>query len=171
MFRSLSRAAVVAVAATVAVACSDNSSNSEPSTSATALQSVTFGPATFQHPGGTVAMQFNGAMMSGMEQYVDLHQGDTTGSEVPMTCSMSADRAMISCAPNTVLTPGAQYTLHMGAGMMGSNGTPVDMSAGMGMGGTWMTSGMMGGHNGAMMGSGWTDTAGHGGMLFTFTAS
>ncbi|HEX5819109.1 MAG TPA: hypothetical protein VFY20_09535 [Gemmatimonadales bacterium] len=169
MFRSVSRFAAIALASALAIACSDSSSPS--TTAATALETVTFGPATTTNPGGTVTMDFNGTMMTGMEEYVDLHQGDTTGALVPMTCAMSTDRAMITCAPNAALTPGAEYTLHMGAGMTGSTGTPVDMSAGMGMGGAWMTSGMMGGHNGAMMGNGWTDTAGHGGMLFTFTAS
>jgi hypothetical protein len=165
MSRSVPRFAAIVLVAALAIACSDSSSPS--TTSATALDAVTIGPASTTHPGGTVAMAFNGTMMTGMEQYVDLHQGDTTGALVPMTCAMSTDRAMITCAPNAALTPGADYTLHMGAGMMGSNGRPVDMSAGMGMGGTWMTSGMMGGHNGAIMGNGWTDTAGHGGMLFT----
>jgi hypothetical protein len=168
MFRTLARSAVIALAAAVAAACSDNSSTS--TTSATALESVTIGPATATTPGGVMTMSFNGPLMARMEQYGDLHQGNTSAAQVPMACAMSTDRATITCAPNAALTPGGQYTLHMGAGMMGSNGTPVDMSAGMGMGGTWMTGGMMGGHNGAMMGSGWTDTAGHGGMLFTFTA-
>jgi hypothetical protein len=140
-------------------------------TSATALGAVTFGPPTSTHPNGMVTMGFNGTMMAGMERYVDLHQGGTSGALVPIACAMSTDRVMITCAPNAPLTPGGQYTLHMGAGMMGSSGTPVDMTAGMGMGGTWMTGGTMGGHNGGMMGGGWSDTAGHGGMVLTFTAS
>jgi hypothetical protein len=168
MIRPVPRFAAIVLVAALAIACSDSSSPS--TTSATALDAVTFGPATTTHPGGTVAMDFNGTMMTGMEQFVDMHQGDTTGALVPITCTMATDRTMITCAPNAALTPGGQYTFHMGAGMMGSNGTPVNMSAGTGMGGTWMTSGMMGGHNGTMTGSGWTDTAGHGGMLFTFTA-
>jgi hypothetical protein len=170
MSRSILHLAPVALSAVFALACSDDSNNEPGTGAATTLDAVTIAAPTAAHPGGTMTMGFNGSMMAGMEQYVDLHQGTTTGPQVPMTCTMSPDRVTITCAPNAALTPGGQYTLHMGAGMMGSNGTPVDMSAGMGMGGTWMTSGMMGGHNGAMTGNGWTDTSGHGGMLFTFTA-
>lgn len=171
MSRSISHLASVALAAVLALACSDDSSNEPGNGAATTLDAVTIAAPTSVHPGGTMTMGFNGTMMAGMEQYVDLHRGDTTGATVPMTCTMSTDRTMISCAPDAALAPGAQYTLHMGAGMMGSTGMPIDMSPGMGMGGTWMTSGMSGGHNGSMMGSGWMDTAGHSGMLFTFTAS
>ena len=171
MSRSIARSALAVLAAVLAIACSDDSNNDPGTGAATTLDAVTIAAPTTAHPGGTMTMGFNGTMMAGMEQYVDLHQGDTTGALVPMTCTMSTDRTMISCAPNAALTPGAQYTLHMGAGMVGSSGTPIDMSPGTGMGGTWMSSGMSGGHHGSMMGSGWTDTHGHTGMLFTFTAS
>ena len=170
MTHPIPRFAWAALAALLVLACS--SDNTTPTTTAaTALDAVAIDPATAAHPGGTMTMEFNGAMMTGMEQYVDLHRGDTTGAQVPMTCTMSSDRTTITCAPNAALTPGAEYTLHMGAGMTGSSGTPIDMSAGMGMGGSWMTGGMGGSHNGAMMGGGWTDSAGHTGMLFPFTAS
>jgi hypothetical protein len=172
MSRSASRFIATALAAALAIACSDDAPDSSPSpTSATALQAVTFGSATPAHPGGTVTMGFSGTMMAGMERYVDLHQGDISGVHVPITCAMSASRDAITCAPNAPLTPGGQHTLHMGAGMLDDHGMPVDMHDGMGMGGTWMTNGMMGGHHGEMMGDGWTDAAGHGGMVFTFTAS
>jgi hypothetical protein len=171
MSRSILHHSSVALAAVLVLACSDSSDNDPSTGAATTLDAVTIAAPTAAHPGGTMTMGFNGTMMAGMEQYVDLHRGDTTGAQVAMTCTMSSDRTMISCAPDAALAPGAGYTLHMGAGMMGSTGMPIDMSPGMGMGGTWMTSGMSGGHNGSMMGSGWTDTDGHSGMLFAFTAS
>lgn len=158
-------------AALLAAACSDNTTAPSGATPATTLSAVTFGPATTTQPGGTVTMHFNGAMMAGMEQYVDVHHGDITGPVVPITCTWSTDHTTLTCTPNGALVAGQQYTLHMGAGMQASNGMPVSMTAGTGMGGTWMT-GMMGGsHNGSMMGTGWTDQSGHDGMLFPFTAS
>lgn len=171
MSHSIARSASFALAAVLALACSSNSNNDPGTGAATTLDAVTIADPTAARPGGSMTMDFNGAMMAGMEQYVDLHRGDRTGALVPMTCTMSTDRTMISCVPNAALAPGAQYTLHMGAGMMGSTGSPIDMAPGMGMGGAWMSGGMSGGHNGSMMGSGWTDSSGHAGMLFTFTAS
>jgi hypothetical protein len=123
----------MSLAAVLAVACSHNAA---PSTApATALTSLTIGPASAANPGGTVTMAFGGSLMAGMERYVDLHQGTTVGAPVPMTCAMSAERVMITCTPNAALTPGARYTLQMGGGMLDGNGSPVDMCAGMGMGG------------------------------------
>jgi hypothetical protein len=164
-------AASLALALLAGACSSDSSTAPTGTTSATALDAVTIAPASTAHPGGTMTMTFNGTMMTGMEQFVDLHRGDITGPVVPMTCALSGDRTAIQCAPGQALTPGAQYTLHMGAGMKGSSGGMVDMSSAMGMGGTWMTSSMGSMHNGSMMGTGWSDGSGHQGMLMPFTAS
>jgi hypothetical protein len=166
------RAVSLSLLTALALACSDGTTAPASPTSANALDAVNIGPSSSANPAGTITISFNGAMMPGMEQYVDLHQGGVTGPLMPMQCAWSADHSTLTCTPTTALTPGTAYTLHMGAGMHGSSGTPVDMTGGTHMGGTWMTGGTGGtgdGHHGQMMGGEWHDTAGHDGMLFPFT--
>ena len=120
-----------------------------------------------------VTMQFNAAMATGMEQYVDLHHGDIGGPVVPMTCTWSSDRTSLTCSHHEPLQPGTDYTIHIGSGMMDANGHPAETeSHGMGMGGVAITGAMMGGmHAGqptGMMGQGWQDGQGHVGVGFTF---
>jgi len=132
------------------------------------------GGATGVSPTVTMRIEFDGAMAAGIEQYVDLHQGDVSGAVHPMTCSWSADRSVLTCTPTTPLQSGTHYTLHLGAGMMSSAGSSVDMAPGLAMGGAWMQGSTMGGmHAGqptSMMGSGWRGQNGSYGMLFSFQA-
>lgn len=152
-------------------ACSDSSG---PSATAT-LDAVSPAPdATGVPAGTTVSLTFGQPMMAGMEQYMDLHQGDVTGPVMPMTCAWSAGNTVLTCTPNAPLAGGTQYTIHVGAGMTDAGGHRMGMGEWQDMGGEWATGGMMGGmHNGQpidMMGSGWTHD-GHYGMLFSFTTS
>jgi hypothetical protein len=116
------------------------------------------GGATGVSPTVTMRIEFNGAMAAGMEQYVDLHQRDVSGAVHPMTCSWSADRSVLTCTPTTPLQSGTHYTLHLGAGMMSSAGSSLDIGPGLEMGGAWMQSSAVGGmHAGqptSTMGSG-----------------
>ena len=122
-----------------------------------------------------VVVRFSHGMASGMEQYMDLHEGDTSGPVVPMTCGWSSDRTTVTCQPSTALMPQTRYTIHMGDGMMDADDHPVSMDQGLGMGGQWLMPGMMGGtHAGSpmgMMGSGWHGTNGSYGMTFPFTTA
>lgn len=132
--------------------------------------------------GGPFVLRFSGAMMSGMEQYVDLHRGDVSGPTQPMTCTWSADSATLTCAPATSLEPGTWHTLHVGGGMMGADGAPIQMEPGDWMGewtqpgaprGPGMMDGPMtgqshGGEPWTMMGSGWRHANGTYGMVLRF---
>lgn len=141
--------------------------------SATALLSVSPAPSATNVPTtGPFVMVFNGAMHSGMEQYVDMHKGDVSGAVMPMTCAWSADQKTLTCNVNAPLASQTTYVLHMGAGMTGSSGGVINMTAGRMMGGIDVTSGMMnfshGGQSTSMMGSGWLGTGGWYGMTFSF---
>jgi hypothetical protein len=141
----------------------------------TVLESVTpAAGATGVELSAPVAVRFSGPIASGMEEYVDLHQGGIDGPIVPMTCTPSADRIAMTCTPDQPLRTRTTYTIHMGAGMMDGSGRPIETEAhGMAMGGQPVTGQMMGGMHGGqstgMMGPGWGHRAdGHLGMAFAF---
>ena len=125
-------------------------------------------------PSTTVTLTFGQSMTTGMEQYMDLHQGGSTGPVVPMTCAWNPDRTTLTCTPSSPLAAGTQYAIHVGVGITDSQGHMMDMADWTTMGGQWATSGMMGGtHAGqpmGMMGAGWKHGS-HYGMLFAFTTA
>jgi hypothetical protein len=118
---------------------------------------------------------FSRPMMSGMEQYLDLHQGGIGGPVIPMSCGWDAGQTTLTCTPAAPLAPGTQYTVHLGTGMTDESGGMVTMQHWTGMGGQWATGGMMGGsHAGqatGMMGAPWRHGSDHYGMLFEFTTT
>jgi hypothetical protein len=122
-----------------------------------------------------IVMRFSHAMLAGMEKYMDLHEGDTSGPTVPMSCDWSPDRTVLTCSPATPLKAQTRYTIHMGDSMMDADDHPANMDPGLMMGGQWLTGGMMGGmHAGSpmsMMGSGWLGSNGSYGMVFSFTTA
>jgi Big-like domain-containing protein len=130
--------------------------------------------ATAVAPSTTITLTFSAPMMTGMEQYIDLHQGGVSGPIVPMACTWSPDGTTVTCTPGAPLAGGTQYTIHMGAGMTDDQGHMMDLDEWTGMGGQWAMGGMMGGtHAGqpiGMMGAGWTHGT-HYGMLFSFTTA
>jgi hypothetical protein len=142
----------------------------------TVLESVSpAAGATGVDPTAPVTIGFSGPMANGMEQYVDVHQGDVSGPVVPMTCSFSADRTTLTCTHDQ-LQSGTTYAIHMGSRMMDGSGHPAEIeSHGMAMGGQPVTGGMMGsmhdGQSTGMMGQDWKDGDGHYGMEFTFQTS
>jgi hypothetical protein len=169
-------------------ACSNTGSNSfgpdGPTGTAPATRLVTVSPqgqATGVDRTGPLTFQFDGAMILGREQYVDLHRGDVTGSIHPIACAWSVDRTLLTCTPATPLDPGTTYTLHLGGGIRSSNGTPIRMDPTAHMG-TWIDGGVSGGMMGAgmthgddhagqswgMMGSGWLNANGTYGIVFPF---
>ncbi len=126
--------------------------------------------------GSPITFRFGGAMGTGMEQYVDLHMGDLSGAEVPMSCAWSGDRTLLTCTPASPLASQTTYAIHLGGGMMSAGGVAVDYTTyGPGMGGQWIMGGMMtsthGGMGWGMMGSGWRNGNGSYGMVFTFTTA
>lgn len=158
----------------MAIACNgDGTAPSAPTT--TELVSVTpHGGATGVPTGGPLVMTFSHPMMAGMEQYLDLHQGDASGPLVAITCTWSADYTAVTCVPQQPVHPNAPYTFHAGGGMMDADDHPVDMGQHQAqVGGQWLMPGMMGGmHAGAPMGgmgAGWKGANGSYGMTFSFT--
>jgi Bacterial Ig-like domain len=160
----------LAVLAAVASGCSDSTG---PATGT--LTTVSPAPAAVAVPPSTdVTLTFGQPMMTGMEQYLDLHQGGIAGPTVPMTCAWNPARTMLTCTPSSPLAAGTQYTIHVGAGMTDDQGHMMDMADWTTMGGQWATGGMMGGtHAGqpvGMMGAGWKHDSYYG-MLFAFTTA
>lgn len=162
--------APIAAFAALALGCGDSMSHStgtlaavSPVPGATAIAAST-----------TITLTFSQPMMTGMEQYLDLHQGGVAGPTVPMGCAWSPDRTTLTCTPTSALAAGTQYTIHVGGGMTDGQGDMMDMDNWTTMGGQWADSGMMGGsHAGqpiSMMGAGWKHGM-HYGMLFTFTTA
>lgn len=160
-------------------ACSEDGQPIAPELEPPVLLSVVpQGGATGVDPTTDVVLRFDHPLMSGMEAYIDLHEGSVTGPEVPGIWAMGDDGESLHFSPDAALKPLTDYTVHLGGGMMGTGGQHVNyQSHGPGMGGSWATGGMMqGGMGGSMgdpdshMGQGWQHPDnGSYGMLFTFT--
>ena len=118
----------------LAAACGASSSGSTTET-ARLLSVSPAGGSVSSSTTPTVMIRFSSAMKSGMEQYVDLHDGTIAGPIIPMHCTMAADRTAISCTPDHPLAAHGTSILHIGAGMMDADGRMVSDSAGLGMGG------------------------------------
>jgi hypothetical protein len=123
-----------------------------------------------------IAVGFTYSMAAGMEQYVDLHQGDLSGPTVPMTCTWAGNRATLTCQPVAPLAPQTLYTIHIGGGLMDSNGHAVDLDPyRSAVAGQWIMGGMMGGMHAGMpmsaLGAGWRGSNGSYGMAVVFTTT
>lgn len=151
----------------LAAACGSNMMDTE---LATQLLSVSPRGGSSRVPVSTdIVLTFNQAMMAGMEQYVALHRGTVTDPTILMSCNWSDGQKTLTCRPGQPLAAATRYTVHVGGAMMTTGGQRVDMDRnGMGMGGQWVTGGMMGGQTG-MMGTGWMHANGSYGMAFEFT--
>jgi hypothetical protein len=173
------------LAAALGVACGGGNSMTGPSmsgsgsSSAGAVAFMAVSPvagASGVPVGSPITFRFSGAMGTGMEQYMDLHMGDLSGAEMPMSCAWSGDRTLVTCTPASPLASRTTYALHLGGGMMSAGGMAVDYTTyGPGMGGQWIMGGMLTGTHGGMgwgmMGSGWRNANGSYGMAFTFTTA
>jgi hypothetical protein len=137
------------------------------------LQSVApSGGATNVAATGPMTATFSGAMGPGMEGFVDLHHGDTSGPVMPMTCAWSTDRMTLTCRPDAPMDPDDMYTFHLGGGMMDASGMRLNMDRGLQMGGQRLSGSMLNGmHAGqpmSMMAPGWRAADGSYGMTFSF---
>ncbi len=172
---------LLAVLGSGLAACS-NSTTAPSSAPVTALASVTPpGGATGVDPTTPIVVEFDHAMLVGMDMYVSLHEGDVTGPTVLGTAAWSSDRTSLTFTPAVALKAATRYTLHIGGGMKDAGGNPIDMTThGTPMGGQWATgqmmtgAGMMGGGgpmSGQEMGPGWMGSNGMYGMVFSFTTA
>lgn len=91
----------------------------------------------------TIMLTFGQAMMAGMEQYMDRHQGGITGPTVPMGCAWSPEKTTLTCTPTNPPAAGTEFTIHVGGGMIDAQGHLMDTDPWTGMGGQWATGGMM----------------------------
>ncbi|HEX9107825.1 MAG TPA: Ig-like domain-containing protein [Longimicrobiales bacterium] len=141
----------------------------------TALASVSpAGGSVNVDPNGVVTIKFTHPVMTGMEQYAALHEGDVTGPVVAGAWALTSDRTALTFRPASPLKAKTKYTIHLGGGLKDANGNLVDMGPGQMMGGQYasgsmMTGGMM--QNAGMMGSGWQGSDGSYGMIFSFTTA
>lgn len=175
--------AVVAGLVVLAAACGKDAT--APVTPPTELLSVVpQGGATNVDPTQPVTVTFNHPLAQQMTEYASLHEGDVTGPVVSGTWSLEQGDSVLVFTPDQALKPATQYTIHLGGGMMDSQGNDVGFGMyGSMMGGEWATDGMMmgGGMGGGMMGggsgqspemgTGWQGSNGMYGMVFTFTTS
>jgi hypothetical protein len=134
-------------------------------------------------PGSTVTIRFNHSMNPAMSEYTAVHEGDLTGPEAVGTWRWSENHTTLTLMPGQPFRPATTHTIHLGGGMMDTNGDHVDFGQhGPGMGGQWATGDMMGGGpmGGGPMGGGPGPHAGEGwehptngsfGMAFTFTTA
>lgn len=148
---------------------------SAPALTARVISVVPSGSATGVDPNSPIVVTFSHPMLSGMEQYAALHEGDVTGPAAAGTWAWSDDRTTLTFTPAQPLKSQTQYTLHLGGGMRATDGGFVDYGPCAGAyNGQWATQEMMGGDmmgGGNMMGSGWRHPNGTYGMVFTFTTA
>ncbi len=158
-----------------AQACTDSMMDPDPG-AAVFLSATPSGQAVDVRPDGPIMLRFSGPMMARMERYVDLHRGGLSDPTVPMGCAWSADRATLTCRPDSPMERRTRYTLHMGGGLRDAAGRRIDTDQHRRhMGGEWADSARMGGmHSGTRMGdmpAGWRHPNGSIGMTFEFLTS
>jgi Bacterial Ig-like domain len=164
------------VSLAIATACSSDGTAPSAPTASELVGVTPRGGSTGVPTGGPIVMTFSHPLMAGMEQYLDLHQGDASGPLVPITCTGSADRLTVTCVPGQALQPNAPYMFHAGGDMMDADDHLIDMGQHQAeTGGQWLMPGMMGGiHAGAPMGgmgAGWKAANGSYGMTFSFATA
>lgn len=167
--RRIVAATAGALAVVTFAGCNDDAHMLAPGAPTLALQAVS--PAS----GATgvsitmpMTMRFSAAVGSGMERYVLVHEGTVAGPVVAGRWSWSEDRRTLTFTPTTPLEARTTYVIHMGAGLRGMDGAPVDAATCLALGGRAVGAGMMGAAGG-MMGAGWQSADGGYGMTFTFT--
>lgn len=123
-------------------------------------------------PTASVTLVFDHALMEGMENFLNVHEGSLGGPSVDGSRERAPDGRTVIFRPTAPLSPATTYVVHVGGGMTGPDGTPVDLgSHGPTMGGDWATGSMMGPGGSARHGAdGWLHpTNGSYGMVFAFT--
>ena len=162
--------------AIVLSACGENLN--APAGDTALLSVVPVGGSTDVDPNAPVTLEFGHAMH--MDMYVALHEGaDVTGPLVDGDWAWADDQAHLTFTHAMPLNSMADYTIHIGGGMMDADGNVIDLEQhGHDMGGEWVTQHMMDQrtmHGGTMMGGddmlgfGWMHDNGSFGMVFSFT--
>ena len=169
--------AVGAMALVGSAACSD-----DPVASAEQVVLLSLAPAGGSvgvDVGASIVVTFDHALMPAMVEYAALHEGGVGGPEVEGTWSLTGEGTVLTFTSAEALKPATSYTIHLGGGMEGDHGEPMDFEThgSAHMGGEWATGGMMSGGMTGMggshphMGDGWSHANGSYGMIFTFTTA
>lgn len=169
--KQIPRRAVMLLVAAATVAWSGTTDTLAPTAATTvALESVSpANGATSVSVTIPMVMRFSTPMGNGMEAYMAVHEASVTGPLVAGMWSWSTDHRVATFTPNAPLKAHTTYVIHMGGGVQGANGHPVDTASCTALGGRSVTSGMMGGGMSGMMGNGWRRADGTYGMIFSFT--
>jgi hypothetical protein len=169
--------ALSASASLAILACNDDNNDSgtgqpgQGSQPASEVLNISPTPGTMTATVGTpIIITFDGTMDTTAAHYVDLHLGTIDGPVVPMDCTWRNAVSTLACAVSTAqpLLPDSLYTLHMGAGLMASNGSVIGTMGMADMGGTdvMMTGSMMhGGQPASALGDGWRGTGNRAGSI------
>ena len=181
--RDILFALVAAGGLAVAAGCSDGSVPGSPelgATGGTALFSMSpVGGSTNVGLGQSIEIRFSNPMHPEAAKLVAVHRGDLGGPVVEGAWMWREGYTRLVFMPGSAWQPATEYTIHMGGGMMGAGGSPMDFqSQGPAMGGQWATSEMMDAdmmNDDSMMGSrenhmgdGWRHSNGTYGMVFRF---
>lgn len=88
----------------------------------------------------SIRVVFSGPLAEGSADYVDIHSGTTRGDPFEANCFLTSAETIITCTPAEPFEAGSEYWVHVGGGIRGFNGSPVDL-AGIGtlLGGTIVT--------------------------------
>jgi len=162
-------------------ACSSSSTSTGLANAAEAPVLVSIQPANATagvDANAPVVLQFNHAMMAGMEMLVVVHEGSVSGVAVPVATTWSADRMTLTIKPQATLKHATTYVVHLSPSLKDSAGNMIRMVPGTAMGGTMVSGSMMGASsmmNGqwgpGMAGAGWQAANGTFGMMYTFTTA
>ena len=166
MRAAIANTAVATAISVIAASCSNNTGIYSGAQAATILESVApAGGATGVSPTASVVITFSSATRSGMEFYVSIHQGTVTGPTVTHAATWSPDHSTLILTPDSSLTAGKPYTIHIGGGIVDKFGNAIDMAQkGPSLGGQWANA-----DNSSETGVGWLGSNGHYEMLFTFS--
>jgi len=129
--------------------------------------------------GVSVVATFDHALMPSVVENAALHEGGVDGPEVVGTWTLTGEGTVLTFTPAEALKPATSYTIHLGGGMHGDHGEPLnfEMHGSAHMGGQWATGRMMSGGMPGMggshphMGDGWSHANGSYGMIFSFTTA
>jgi hypothetical protein len=130
----------------------------------TQLLTITPRPGVASATVGTpITLTFDGSVDTTVAQFVDLHRGSVTGEILPLDCTWSDGNSTLACAITTTqpLVADSLYILHIGAGLLSSNGQQLTSSGLAAMGGTSIDAGTVtthGGQSTSDLPSGWRGT-------------
>ena len=130
----------------------------------TQLLTITPRPGVANATVGTpITLTFDGSVDTTVAQFVDLHSGSITGAIVPLDCTWSDGNSTLACAATTTqpLVADSLYILHIGAGLLSSNGQQLGSSGLAAMGGTSIDAATVtthGGQSTSGLESGWRGT-------------